>query len=198
MSANEWDDYAADWDGNEDVQSYARKAFASWEKKVVPLYPSMSQLKVLDFGCGTGLLTEKLAARCGQVVAVDTSPKMIGVLRNKLALSGASNVTSLSLAINAKSIGENPELLRNFDLIVASSVCSFLADYESTLCELSTMMKPGAYFVQWDWMEDMPVETVRHAFAASGLVVYGIDQPFSMDGDGKSMPVIMGIGQKPS
>ena len=195
MTANEWDDHAGDWDGNEDVRTYATRAFDSWEQKVAPLYASLSECRVLDFGCGTGLLTEKLAARCGQILAIDTSQKMIVVLRSKLALLGTDNVVVSNVAINTESIRANPELLDSFDLVVASSVCSFLPDYEATLRDLSSMMRPGACFVQWDWMEDMPKERIRHAFSASGLIEHAIEHAFTMNANGESMPVVMGIGR---
>jgi 2-polyprenyl-3-methyl-5-hydroxy-6-metoxy-1,4-benzoquinol methylase len=198
MTANEWDNYADDWDSNEDVRIYAQRAFDSWEQKVAPLYPSLSECKVLDFGCGTGLLTEKLATRCGQIVAIDTSEKMIEALRSKLTQLGSDNVVTSKVALNAESIRANPVLLDSFDLIVASSVCSFLPDYESTVRDLSSVMRPGAYFVQWDWMEDMPKEKVRNAFAAAGLVNHAVDHAFTMSADGESMPVVMGIGRKQS
>lgn len=198
MSANEWDEYAGDWDVNEEVQLYAHKALDSLEKKVVPFYPSLSECRVLDFGCGTGLLTERLAGRCGQIVAVDTSERMIGVLRNKLASLGIGNVAVSAVPIDARSIKENPELLAAFDLVVASSVCSFLHDYESSLLDISSMMKPGAYFVQWDWMENMPGKRIELAFSSSGLISQSIGQAFAMQANEDSKPVIMGVGRKQS
>ena len=198
MTSNEWNDYADDWDCNKNVHIYAQRTFELWEKKVAPLYSNLSECKVLDFGCGTGLLTEKLAARCGQIVAIDTSQKMIDVLRSKIARLGIDNVVASNVAINAESTRENSELLNNFDLIVASSVCSFLPDYVTTLCDLSLVMRPGACFVQWDWMEDMPQERIRVAFDAAGLINHDIDQAFSMKENGELMPVVMGMGRMQS
>ena len=198
MTDNEWDDYAGDWDSNEDVRNYAQRAFDSWEQKVAPLYPSLSECRVLDFGCGTGLLTEKLAARCGHIVAVDTSQKMIEALKRKLTLLEIDNVVVSNLAINTESIRANQQLFGNFDLVVASSVCSFLPNYESTLGDISLLMRPAACFVQWDWMEDMPKERIRRAFGVSGLIDHDIDHSFTMKANGESMPVIMGIGRRRS
>ncbi len=84
MTENEWDDFATEWDINEDVRKYSEKAFHSWQLKVAPAVLELSDNRVLDFGCGTGLLSEKLAEICGQVVAIDSSPKMIEILNNKI------------------------------------------------------------------------------------------------------------------
>ncbi len=196
VTPNEWDDYATGWDSNDDVQTYAEKAFDSWARNVAPLLSGLFKSRVLDFGCGTGLLTEKLAPLCGHIVAVDISEKMIDVLRSKLIEAGTNNVTALQIAINASTIEACPELSGKFDLIVASSVCSFLPDYEATLGNLSSVMNAGGCFVQWDWLADMPAERIQGAFAASGLIAHGVEEVFAMESEGKSMPVVMGIGRK--
>ncbi len=41
--------------------------------------------RVLDAGCGTGLMTAELAARGATVVAVDISPQLIGIAEARLA-----------------------------------------------------------------------------------------------------------------
>ena len=198
MTINEWDELATKWDVNEDVREYAEKAFNSWEKNVAPGLLNLSKNRVLDFGCGTGLLAEKLAEQCGEVVAIDTSPKMIEVLKKKIERSGAINIVASDVTVNAETIKDHPLLSSKFDLIVASSVCSFLPDYESTLCDLSLMMSLDGWFVQWDWAADMPEERIRDAFRASGLVEQSVGQEFSMESNGNSTPVVMGVGRRRS
>lgn len=173
-------------------------AFDSWDRKVAPLVPELRKSRVLDFGCGTGLLTEKLAPRCGQIVSVDTSARMVEVLRKKILDAGTKNVTALQTGVNRDSIGEFPQLAGKFDLIVASSVCAFLADYEATLGDLCFVTNPGGFFVQWDWLADMPVERIQAAFDASGLAICGIEEAFAMQSGGESLPVVMGVGRLPT
>ena len=195
MTPNDWDDFAAGWDSNDDVRAYAEKAFDSWTRIVAPLIQELPETRVLDFGCGTGLLTEKLARLCGQFVAVDTSARMIDVLREKIAVEGVGNIIALQVAVTGASIDEHPELGGKFDLIVTSSVCSFLPDYESTLGGLCSLMNPGACFVQWDWLADMPVDRIQAAFNASGLESFGIEESFTIESGGESLPVVMGVGR---
>jgi 2-polyprenyl-3-methyl-5-hydroxy-6-metoxy-1,4-benzoquinol methylase len=198
MTENEWDDFATEWDVDEDVREYAEKAFHSWQLKVAPAFSDLSNSRVLDFGCGTGLLAEKLAAKCGQVVAIDSSPKMIEVLNNKIEQSTVANIVASDLTVNTATIRDHPVFADRFDLIVASSVCSFLPDYKSTLCDLSLLLKPNGWFVQWDWISDMPEERIRDAFKMCGLFEQSIEQSFSMESNGKATPVVMGIGRKRS
>jgi 2-polyprenyl-3-methyl-5-hydroxy-6-metoxy-1,4-benzoquinol methylase len=195
MVPNEWDAFAAGWDANDDVHIYAQNAYDSWNRKVAPLISDIPGSRILDFGCGTGLLTEKFAAVCVQVVAVDTSAAMIDVLRGKIIDAGIDNVSALPLAINADTIRTSADLATRFHLIVASSVCSFLPDYEATLADLCSLLRPGGYFVQWDWLTDMPASRIQSAFDSANLVSHGIEEEFVMRSGSDSMPVVMGVGR---
>ncbi len=106
MTASEWDEYASDWDVNSDVQEYSEKAYALWVKKVAPAVTDLSHSRVLDFGCGTGLLTEKLADKCGQIIALDSSPSMIEVLDKKIAAFGVNNISTLVATVDIQTVAE--------------------------------------------------------------------------------------------
>ena len=197
MTLDRCDDLAADWDTREDARIYAEQAFQSWNRKIAPLVSNLAESRVLDFGCGTGLLTEKLAPLCGHIVAVDTSRRMIEILRRKVEDGDIGNITPLETAINSVTIAQNRELSDAFDLIVASSVCSFLSDYNATLRDLSSLMKPGGLFVQWDWLDRMTKDRIRNAYEASGLIKLGVEEAYIMEIENESMPVVMGMARLP-
>ncbi len=50
---------------------------------------------VLDFGCGTGILSESLAPKVKQVIGVDMSPKMVDAYNAKAAAKGISNMSAM-------------------------------------------------------------------------------------------------------
>lgn len=52
-----------------------------------------AQSVVVDLGAGTGRFTVDVARHCAQVVAVDVSPAMVDVLRQRVADAGLDNVT---------------------------------------------------------------------------------------------------------
>jgi 2-polyprenyl-3-methyl-5-hydroxy-6-metoxy-1,4-benzoquinol methylase len=191
-----WGKQAKGWD-SPDTQLYADQAYASWRSKIAPLIPNLAESRVLDFGCGTGLLTERLAPLCGHIVAVDTSRRMIEVLRGKVADRPIDNVTSLITAIDSSAVASYPELAGRFDLIVASSVCSFLPDYEATLRVLASLLRPDGVFAQWDWMSEMPVQRIQDALVAAGLNRVSIDKDFEFVMEDEPMPVVLGIGSHP-
>ncbi len=190
-----WDELAADWE-NTDTRLYAARAFDSWVQKIAPLMSNLSESRGLDFGCGTGLLTEKLASLCGHIVAVDPSKGMIEVLQGKVADREIDNITPLVTGIDRAAIKQHAELSGDFDFIVASSVCSFLPDYASTLRDLTSLLKPVGLFAQWDWMTDMPIQRIRRVFEASGLTCLGAEQAFEMTSKSESMPVVLGYARR--
>ncbi|NRB39775.1 MAG: class I SAM-dependent methyltransferase [Pseudomonadales bacterium] len=193
MSEN-WDEHAKIWDSRNDVQTYSKLAFESLCQHHNPEY-----LNVLDFGCGTGLLTEKIAAVANTVIAIDSSQAMIAVLENK----NLTNVEAIVCEISQDSINENPSLTSGFDLIVASSVCNFLPDLEKTLSDLKSLLVPGGLFIQWDWQRsdaDSDFGFTREQILASyenvGLNAVSVSQAFSLSiPNGNSMNVLIGIAR---
>lgn len=187
-----WDDYADGWDSNKDVRSYAEKAFKSLCSIV-----DLNGLRVLDFGCGTGLLTAKMEPFADRIVALDNSEKMISILKNKKI----NNVETLAISLTKKSIKSNTALHTKFDLITASSVCAFLSDYEDTVGLLKMLLKPQGLFVQWDWLKTendpdfgLSKADIEKAFIKSGLQIKSITEPFSLESEQGSMSVLMGVG----
>ncbi len=49
--------------------------------------------RILDAGCGTGLMTAELAARGADVMAVDISPKLVGIAADRLPAALQPKVT---------------------------------------------------------------------------------------------------------
>ncbi len=99
-------------------------------------------------------------------------------------------------------IDNNQQLSQKFDLIVASSVCSFLPDYPSTLCLLKNMLKPDGIFMQWDWLatsnhSDMGLtqETIEKTLLRCSFSDIKIKFPFIMKSSQGDMPVIMAVGK---
>lgn len=189
--SDSWDDYADGWDSNSGVIEYSKKAFDSLCE-----FKSPEGLNVLDFGCGTGQLTEKIACIASSVVAVDSSPKMIEVLKNK----NIHNVNPLSCEISRTSINENPIFKPGFDLIVASSVCAFVPDYEKTLSDLKLLLKEGGIFIQWDWKRSnvdddfgFTNEIITDAYSNVGLSLVRVSEEFSLTSEKGTMQVLMGI-----
>ncbi|KAL2840665.1 S-adenosyl-L-methionine-dependent methyltransferase [Aspergillus pseudoustus] len=99
-----FNDEAADWDKNPSVQESSRLAFNA----LSPLIESLSAQKqhaatrapvetaglhVLEIGCGTGLLTVRVAPLVASVVAIDPAQGMIEALKAKIEAASSSTST---------------------------------------------------------------------------------------------------------
>ena len=56
------------------------KKYAETIKKFLP---NSKDLSILDFGCGTGLLSFSFAAEARELIGIDTSEKMLEVFQEK-------------------------------------------------------------------------------------------------------------------
>lgn len=192
---NEWDRYAASWDQEEAVQAYAGAAFASLKTLLKDQAITLEGARVVDFGCGTGLLTERLAQRVAMVHAVDTSSAMLDVLKTKIDERGWSNVQATT---------DLPKKTTPHDVVVCSSVCSFLDDYPATVNQLVSLLRPGGLFVQWDWERntDDPRSSgltsieIKNALTAAGLENINVDTGFVISASGQVMRPVMGSGRR--
>ena len=199
---NVWDERAATWEDQPESHTYAKQALATLEPVVETHLGAWKDLRVLDFGAGTGLLTERLAPLCREVVALDPSPRMIEVLDNKVAHEKWENVATIAGYFEHES-GARPELREPFDLIVASSVCSFLPDFPAELSRLGAVLRPGGLFVQWDWLADtagdwasgLSRDDIEAAYKHASLEVISAGPGFVFSFDGKELDVLQAVGR---
>ena len=192
MSDN-WDDYAEEWDKNIDAISYSEKAYGSLIKEI-----NIEGKTILDFGCGTGLLTERLSPLASSIVAIDTSTEMIAVLRSK----ELPNVTSLSEPLTSELIKNNSAFDNKFNIIVASSVFSFLTNYDSILKLLKSLLVTDGLLIQWDWLTPdsnsalgLSETTIKQSLSNAGFKKVVLTKPFSLTAEKGNMPVVMGVAK---
>ncbi len=189
----DWNEHAKYWDTFPDGQYYVKNTFSLLSKQI-----DLNNLTILDFGSGTGSLTERMSTKAEHIVALDPSEKMIEVLKNKKL----NNVTTVVGKLSRETIKNQPVLQVRFDLVVASSVCAFLPNYEETLLIIKSLLSPNGIFIQWDWLrtekepdfgftEDM----IREHYSSVGLKVDSISVPFHLMENGEQMDVLMSIGK---
>ena len=191
--SNDWDGYAENWDVDPTVEEYAKNALSELLENI-----DINGLTVLDFGCGTGALTQLMSPTVKNIVAIDPSSGMIKHLDKK----ALNNVSSISDYLSKELVQTLPVFENKFDLIVASSVCGFLPDYEATLSLLKSLINDGGVFVQWDWLSNddssdmgLSEKRVKQAFVANGFVNTRVNSPFIMSSSKGNMPVLMAIGK---
>lgn len=98
-------------------------------------YPSRRDLKILDIGCGTGAMSQKLE-RFGEVTSADFSPLALDFCRRR-KLSHVCQADAMNLPFDDAS----------FDVIVALDILEHLADDEAALRHFRRVLKPGGYVI---------------------------------------------------
>ena len=102
--------------------------------------------RILDLGCGNGLLTEELARAvgpAGHVAGLDASPDMLTAAR--LRLQGRDNTTLTQS--DAASLPFEPE---SFDKAVSVQVFEYITSRRPVLRALHKVLKPGSRLVIGD------------------------------------------------
>ncbi|MCL5776024.1 methyltransferase domain-containing protein [Limibaculum sp. FT325] len=97
--------------------------------------------RVLDLGCGTGLVAEALGAAAGYIAGVDLSEGMLGVAEDK-GLYDDLYVGDVAEFLAAEDEEDNAP----FDLIVAADVLPYLGGVEALLAGAAKNLEPGGLF----------------------------------------------------
>jgi ubiquinone/menaquinone biosynthesis C-methylase UbiE len=95
--------------------------------------------RILDLGCGNGLLTIELAkrARLGHVTGVEASPEMIRSAQRNAASLSTGNITLVNM--DALAI----EFDNEFDAVFSNSAIQWIHDLDSIYRLLFRSLKPG-------------------------------------------------------
>ena len=104
---------------------------------------------VLDLGCGTGMLSVKLALRGANVIGIDINPQMLDLAKKQLEQASAKSKVSFQQG-NALDLDEFER--ESFDVITASLLFSELSDNEKKflLHEIHRVLKPSGILVIGD------------------------------------------------
>jgi cyclopropane fatty-acyl-phospholipid synthase-like methyltransferase len=112
---------------------------------------------VVDLGAGTGVFALAAARVCARVVAVDVSPAMLAVLRQRVEESGAENVTVVeSGVLEYQHEGEPP------DVVFSRNALHHLPDFWKAiaLTKIGALLPPGGVLGLHDLVYDFePVES---------------------------------------
>lgn len=119
-----------------DPASYARNArfVSDLGSPVVDLLAPKPHEKILDLGCGDGVLTKKLVDLGCEVTAVDSSVPQIEAARK--------------LGLNAHAIsGEELPYQEEFDAVFSNAVLHWIKRADAMLAAVYRSLKPGGRFV---------------------------------------------------
>lgn len=101
----------------------------------------LNGLRILDIGCGGGILSEPLARLGGKVVGADPSETNIEVARHH---AGQSGVLVDYRATTAETLADQGE---RFDVVLAMEVVEHVADMPLFVARCGEMVKPGGLMI---------------------------------------------------
>ncbi len=163
MQTRNFDKEAAAWDENPARLELAENvAGAIFEETQLT-----SDMDALDFGCGTGLLTLKLASKVRSVTGADTSRGMLEVLKGKIAKQSSSSVKTLLL--DAGSIGD---LGGPYHLIVSSMTLHHVQEAEALLRRFYEVLRPSGCLC----LADLDTDGGRFHADPTGVFHHGFDR----------------------
>lgn len=95
-------------------------------------------MRMLDYGCGTGLVTLGLLPLVQDVVAVDSSQGMLEQLKAKASEAGISNLQTMFIDLD-----QEWHLPEGIDLLVSSMTMHHVPEVAPLLKRFRTIMNPG-------------------------------------------------------
>lgn len=129
-------------------------AYASWrgsrlgqitdrleQALILRLIGPVAGLRILDAGCGDGLLALELARRGASVTGIDASEQMIRAAHRRAQHS--QEVVSFGTA----AVEELPFAAGSFDVVLAVTVLCFVEDAVGAVRELARVLDPGGRLI---------------------------------------------------
>ena len=97
---------------------------------------------VLDFGCGTGLISLEIADNVKLIQAIDISSKMIEIAKNKASIRKIQNID-----FSHSTIFDEKYKSGSFDVILAFYILHLLEDNQKTIERINDLLKPGGLII---------------------------------------------------
>lgn len=138
------------------IRDKAAENFSRSPKSAKPL----EGLRVLDIGCGGGLLSEPVARMGAEVVGADPSEKNIGIASTHAKASG---VAVDYRAVTAEQLAEAGE---TFDIVLNMEVVEHVADVGLFMNTCASMVRPGGL---------MFVATINRTMKAAALAIFAAE-----------------------
>lgn len=201
MTNEYFDKQAAEWD-NKPLRIERSQAVADFICKKIPLN---KKFEVLDYGCGTGLLTFLLADKVASVCCADVSDGMLAEVRKKIAAQNVKNVQTINFDIT-----KDKPLDKKFDLIVSAMAMHHIPDVPIALTKLAELLAPAGHLMIIDLCTEdgsfhtggqtihnglEPAELKKH-LESIGICPADYQNIFEIDKNNRIYPVFCVYGRK--
>lgn len=97
---------------------------------------------VLEFACGTGIVTCRIAPHVSHVKAIDIADEMVFQTQEKIKKYGLTNVDASHLDLF------DPSLIPgSFDAVMGFNVLLYVDNFDQVMERIHTLLKPGGVFL---------------------------------------------------
>ena len=109
---------------------------------IISAFMACDRSKVIDVGCGVGVLSERLATLSGVVTGIDSSSASIDIARNLHA--NVKNLTFVESSLNAyaSKVGDH-----TFSIVVANMFLMNVSDLTTALKDIRKLINNGGCFI---------------------------------------------------
>lgn len=137
----DFDKEAAQWDANPGRVKLAGEVADAIIREAAPA----SGMDVLDFGCGTGLVTLRLQPLVRSITGADSSAGMLAVLESKVKSQGLANVRTRHVDFE-----KGGRVGGAFDLVVSSMTMHHVKDTTALFRQWYDLLLPGGMLAAAD------------------------------------------------
>lgn len=136
-----FDARAKDWDSDPDKVQRAYVVAAAIRKAM----PLSREMKALEYGCGTGLLSFALQSDLGQITLADTSQGMLDVLNEKIVSAEVTNMHPVRLDLSSDPLPEE-----QYDLTYSLMTLHHIHDVKNIIVKFRDLLAPQGYLLVAD------------------------------------------------
>jgi len=145
MSMPSFDERAATWDDDPGMRERA-ELFATAIRAAVPLDRSM---RLLEYGAGTGLVTQALRDDVGPVTLADSSAGMRDVMATKIAAGAITDARVWDVDLSTDPVPDE-----KFDVVVTVLALHHVVELEPVLSAFAALLADGGHLGIVDFDEE--------------------------------------------
>ena len=163
MKNNRFEILAKSWDS----KPQRVKGAMSFASKVKEFLPSdISSFDVLDYGCGTGLVSFCFSDDVKSIEGLDNSTSMIEVYNEKSNKIGMKNIKGFVHNINEQDLQKE-----KYDLIVTNMTMHHIKNTQDFISKLTYSLKPNGYLA----IADLQTEDGKFHSDNTGVEHFGFE-----------------------
>lgn len=163
MEINKFDKLAKIWD-SKPMRVKGAMTFVNKTKEYLP--KDLKSKTLLDYGCGTGLVSFGFANDVKSILGLDNSSGMVDIYNDKSIKIGLSNIKGKLHNINTQALDKN-----QFDIVVTNMTMHHIKDTKHFISTLSNSLKTNGYLS----IADLKIEDGTFHSDNTGVEHFGFD-----------------------